>query len=102
MTEKEIEKAMKIKEEIDELRKYVEFFIPENEEYVSRSDKEKALERIKSGAKLLFHGFDKKVQINAPGFFGGRTIEVDMDFVNYCRKYFENKLEEKKKELEEM
>lgn len=97
MTEKEIEKVIKIKEEIEDLRKCVEFFVPENGEYVSRNDKEKAIERIKSGAKLLFHGFGKKVQLNAPGFFGGKAIEVDMDFVNYCREYFENKLEEKKK-----
>lgn len=102
MTEKEVEKAIKIKKELDYLEECVNFFIPGSGEFASETDRETAIRRIKRGCKLLLSGFGNKLYLNSPGFCGGKSISVDMEFVNYCRKYFEKKLEDKKKELEKI
>ncbi len=42
------------------------------------------------------------VQINYQGFLGGEQIEVDNDFITMCQEYFRGKLEEKRKEFDEL
>ena len=75
--------------------------------YLCRADKEKADNTIKCEKfPFLLRGiFEKnknRAGLNVRGFFGGKTIECDTEFIEMCHSYFEKKLEEKKKEFEQL
>lgn len=106
MNKEQFEKAQKLSKEIDELKESIELFTEPYGNYLCDNDYHNAIERIKEKGYLILHGFtkdkNKYVQLNVPGFFGGKYINVDMDFVKLCKNYFTEKLKEKEEEFEKI
>lgn len=99
--------ANKIQSDIEELQKKADMFYIEKHHFMNSLAKREALADAKKPGNvfrfLLNRENDKnEVQVNVKPFSGGGYIEVDIDFLRYCAKYWENKIEQKKKELEEL
>ena len=109
MTDEKLEKANLIKQDIERLEQCVWFFSSKQSGICNRYDRydRDDVERAKKRRfPYLFEGFVKddknKARLNYHGFFGGKTIEVDDDFISMCREYFEIRLAEKKTEFEKL
>ena len=107
MTIDKLEEAKELHSEIEKLKESADFFDYENHRYLCKSDKERSVDKIKNNKFPFFiSGFFKDnknmAQLNVKGFFGGKTIECDTEFIEMCHSYFKNKLEEKKKTFEQL
>ena len=107
MTIDKLEEAKELQYEIEKLKESVDFFDYENHRYLCRLDKEKSDNTIKNNRfpfflSGLFKDNKNMAQLNVRGFFGGKTIECDTEFIEMCHSYFKNKLEEKKKAFEQL
>ena len=95
-------KLEQLKKEREVYEKAISVFDINRHPFLSRTDREKAEENIKRNRFGYFLECLKKdnknhVRLNAKGFFGGQTIEVDSEFVEMCLEYFKRK----QKEVEE-
>ena len=99
MTYKQEEELKRIREEMAIYDKAISVFDINRHGFLSKSDREKAQETVKTNRFAYFLECLKKdnknhVRLNVKGFFGGQTIEVDQDFVDMCLEYFKKKRKE--------
>ena len=107
MTYEQEEELKRIRKEMEIYDKAISVFDINRHVFLSKSDKEKAQETVKNsrfGCLLECLKKDNKnhVRLNAKGFFGVQTIEVDNEFVEMCLEHFKKKrdvLEEEYKSL---
>lgn len=102
-----LELANKIQSDIKALQEKADMFYIEKHSFLSRIDREEGIKNAKKPGNvfrfLLNRENDKnEVQVNVKPFSGGGYIDVDIDFLRYCAKYWEDKVEQKKKELAEL
>lgn len=96
MTQEQERELNRIKEEMEIYDKAISVFDINKHGFLSSSDKEKAKENIKKYRFGYFIECFKNnnrnhIKLNAKGFFGGESIEVDSEFVNMCLEYFKKK-----------
>ena len=107
MNQETLAKANELNEEINILRDNIHFFAPMDKRH-DRYNEDKIEIAKHRKRQFLFFGYkdndtDKNyAKLNFYGFFGGKEIEVDNEFVTMCHDYFVNKYENKLKELEEL
>lgn len=102
MTNELLNKAKKVQEEIRHLQSIRDYFRePYSRCLVNGKDELEKLKK-KSIFSLIGKIIEGKTKINiAPqGWSGGSHITVDADFLEYCAKYYDKKIEEKEKEFE--
>lgn len=111
MTEYELKKAQELQERIKTIEGCVDYFSPEtNGKYSGMGMSQYPLSESAKN-KLRFEKFpfifklftkDKTTahcELHIKGYFGGTPLEVDKNFVDYCRAYFEKELEKAKEEF---
>lgn len=93
-----LKKAKEIEAEINLLKGKAEHFT--NREPQGKYDKvyKKGFYHLKG----LFKENKTNINITPFGYFGGGSIEVDEEFLKYCRVYFDGKIEEKEEELKQL
>ena len=96
MTYEQEEELKRIRKEMEIYDKAISVFDINKYGFLSKSDREKAQETIKKNRFSYFLECLKKddknhVRLNAKGFFGGQSIEVDNEFVEMCLEYFKKK-----------
>ena len=102
MTERELQKAQELKDNIEQIKECVDYFSPvTNGKYFSYGKLSPSAERILKDSRFPFSfRLSKKdnktanCELHIQGYGGGKPIWVDKDFVDYCKSYFENKLKE--------
>ena len=104
MTKEQVEKLEEIKKDMEIYDRAISVF-DINKHYTNIFERDKAKERaneFKFGYFLECLRKENKnhVRLNAKGYFGGQTIEVDQEFVDMCLSYFKNKREKLEKEFE--
>ena len=92
MTKSEFEKIGELNKDLKKYQECKEYFEPINR--YSKSEIDKAYKHRfpfnlisfkKNNTTALFH-------IDIKGWVGGQSIDVDKEFIDYCRAYFENKI----------
>lgn len=110
MTDYELQQAQELKENIEHIKECVEYFNPlTNGRFNGWGNKlsqtaEKALKYEKFPFTFKLTKKDKKTancEIHIKGYFGGMALEVDKNFIDHCRAYFENELEKAKTQFAE-
>ena len=96
MTYEQEEELKRIRREMEVYDKAISVFDINKHGFLSKSDREKAQETVKTCRFGYFLECLKKdnknhVRLNTKGFFGGQTIEVDSEFVDMCLEYFKKK-----------
>lgn len=96
MTYEQEEELNRIRKEMEVYDKAISVFDINQHRFSSRTDREKAQENIKKNRfsyllECLRINDKNHVRLNARGFFGGQTIEVDSEFVDMCLEYFKKK-----------
>lgn len=96
MTYEQEKELKRIRREMEVYDKAIFVFDINKHGFLSKSDREKAKETVKTCRFGYFLECLKKdnknhVGLNAKGFFGGQTIEVDSEFVDMCLEYFKKK-----------
>lgn len=101
MTNELLIKAQNVKKEINDF-KFIRDYLREPYRNCSlRPDEREALQK-----KGLFSFIGKiidnktKINITPKGWFGGNYLTVDAEFLEYCAKYYDKKIQEKEKEFE--
>lgn len=99
MTYEQEEKLKRIREEMNIYDKAISVFDINKHGFSSKSDREKAQETIKKKKfayllECMKINNKNHVRLNAKGFFGGQTVEVDQEFVDMCLEYFKKKRKE--------
>ena len=95
MTECELQIAQELQEQIVRMEKCVDYFSPETK----RGCGEKGRKIIEFNKFPFNFSLFKKskttanCELHIKGYFGGMPIEVDKNFVEYCRVYFEKELQ---------
>lgn len=102
-----LEKAKELQEEIEILEESVDFFDYDKHSFISRTDREKANETRKNLKfpfilEGIFKNSKNNARLNVKGFFGGKTIECDEEFVKMCHQYFKGRLQEKNEEFKNL
>ena len=98
-------KAEALKNEIKNLQRKIKYF-REPYDWCLMSYREKQEIRkaktFKAKIKLIFKNGKPKAHVNYENWSGGVPVDVDKEFLEYCAKYFENKLKEKEKEFDDL
>lgn len=105
MTDFEFKEAQELKKNIEHLKECVEYFSPLTNGRYNGWNYELS-ETAKNAIKFKRFPFTFKLtkkdkitancEIQIKGYFGGTPLEVDKNFIDYCRAYFENELEKAK------
>ena len=96
------EKADALKTEINNLRYKIKYFREPYEFCVMTYQEKEEIRKaktFKAKLRVIFKNGKPKVKVNYETFSGGVPIDVDKEFLEYCAKYFENKLKEKEEEF---
>lgn len=96
MTYEQEKELSRIKKEMEIYDIAISAFNINERNFLSNSDKNKAMENVRKYRFGYFLDCLKKddknhVRLNPKGFFGGTTIEVDDEFVDMCLEYFRKK-----------
>ena len=112
MTEWELKEAQELKEHIDKMKECVNYFSPEtngkysglgSRQYPLSDDARDKIEFWKFPFNFKLIKKDKNTancELHIKGYFGGMPIEVDKNFVDYCRAYFENEVKKAEEAFE--
>ena len=101
MTECELQKAQELQEQIVRMKKCVDYFSPETKRGCDERGR-KIIEFNKFPFNFCLSKKSKTTancELHIKGFFGGMSIEVDKNFVEYCRTYFERELQKAEEEF---
>ena len=101
MTKSEFEKVNELKEEVKKYEECKMYFEPQHRN--SKSDIDKVCKRYKFPFRIFFKRKDENTiecRLNLKEWIGGNSIEVDEQFLEYCRAYFENKVKSLKAEID--
>ena len=102
MTERELQKAQELKDNIEQIKECVDYFSPlTNGKYFSCGKLSRSAETTLATKRFPFwFKLSKKdnktanCELHIQAYGGGAPIYVDKEFVDYCKSYFENKLKE--------
>ena len=100
MTKSEFEKIGELKEVLKKYQECKEYFEPTNR--YGKDDIDDAYKH-RFPFNIFFIKKDKKTascHIDIKGWGGGKSLDVDKDFIDYCRAYFENKVKSLEAEID--
>jgi hypothetical protein len=101
MTKSEFEEVNELKEILRKYKECEKYFDP-NDRYC-KSDIDKAYKYHRFPFNIFFNKKDDKTvscNIDLIGWSGGKSIDVDIEFIKYCRVYFENKVKSLEAEID--
>lgn len=96
------EKADALLYEIKKLQNKIKYFREPYEFCVMTYQEKEEIRKaktFKAKLRIILKNEKPKVKVNYETFSGGVPIDVDKEFLEYCAKYFENKLKEKEEEF---
>lgn len=96
MTNELFIEAEKINKEIEGLKSARDYF---REPYRGCTARPDEIEKLKKKNLFSFIGriinAKTKINVTPKGWFGGNYLTVDADFLEYCAKYYDKKIQEK-------
>ena len=106
MTKEQVKELEKIQAEMGKYDKAIRVFDINKHHFTDVNSKKRAIEKTKQPFGFILECFKHKdenhVLLQAKGFFGGESVEVDAEFVDMCLEYFRKKKAECEKRFEEL